>query len=363
MRALARREHSRRGRSASGCGEPGSCGRASARAVVEELEQRGLARRRPLRRRARASARRARAGRRGDPRSSSSATGLRPRRSRRPWAQLEPERERAERLVGAAERARRRLVCWPAGASTRTSSRRSRCTRALSGVRIGGLHSTFCLHLTCFRIGSLTFDTETIDERERRETSSSGALNRVGEARAPRLPIRACPGACGAGWAPRYGADNGSRPSSARPEVGSAHGRRHRDRHRPRSRSRALPSSGSTRSRARARRRRAARASCSLTEAKREAEALRREAQIEAREDAVRFRAEVEQELGSGARRSSRSRSASLAKEEDIDRKLTELTRREQGIADREMHTKQLQEELKEARGLASSESSSASRA
>src|SRR6187397_321219 len=39
-----------------------------------------------------------------------------------------------------------------------------------------------------------------------------------------------------------------------------------------------------------------------------------------------------------------------LAKEEDIDRKLTELARREQGVSDREVHTKQLQEELKETR-------------
>ena len=39
-----------------------------------------------------------------------------------------------------------------------------------------------------------------------------------------------------------------------------------------------------------------------------------------------------------------------VAKEEDIADKLTELTRREQGVADREVHTKQLQEELKEAR-------------
>ena len=34
----------------------------------------------------------------------------------------------------------------------------------------------------------------------------------------------------------------------------------------------------------------------------------------------------------------------------DIDRKLTELTRREQGVSDREVHTKQLQEDLKDAR-------------
>ncbi|MFL5970645.1 MAG: ribonuclease Y, partial [Gaiellaceae bacterium] len=39
-----------------------------------------------------------------------------------------------------------------------------------------------------------------------------------------------------------------------------------------------------------------------------------------------------------------------LAKEDEIDRKLTELTRREQGVSDREIHSKQLQEELKEAK-------------
>src|SRR5947208_3817085 len=39
-----------------------------------------------------------------------------------------------------------------------------------------------------------------------------------------------------------------------------------------------------------------------------------------------------------------------LAQEEEIDRKLTELSRREQGLADRETHAKQLQDELKAAR-------------
>ena len=87
-----------------------------------------------------------------------------------------------------------------------------------------------------------------------------------------------------------------------------------------------------------------------VSEAKREADALKREAQIEAREEAVRLRAEIEQEVA--ARRSEilKIEERVLAKEEDIDRKLTEFTRREQGIADREVHTKQLQEELKQAR-------------
>src|SRR5207249_1412166 len=38
------------------------------------------------------------------------------------------------------------------------------------------------------------------------------------------------------------------------------------------------------------------------------------------------------------------------SKEEEIDRKLTELSRREQGVSDRETHSRQLQEELKQAK-------------
>src|SRR5213596_3595235 len=87
-----------------------------------------------------------------------------------------------------------------------------------------------------------------------------------------------------------------------------------------------------------------------ISEARREAEALRREAQIEAREETVRLRAEIEQEVARRRGEILKIEERVLAKEEDIDRKLTEFTRREQGIADREVHTKQLQEELKEAR-------------
>ena len=87
-----------------------------------------------------------------------------------------------------------------------------------------------------------------------------------------------------------------------------------------------------------------------ITEAKREADALRREAQIEAREESIRLRAEIEQEVAGRRTEMLALEERVVAKEEDIDRKLTELTRREQGVADREVHTKQLQEELKEAR-------------
>src|SRR5215211_3742161 len=87
-----------------------------------------------------------------------------------------------------------------------------------------------------------------------------------------------------------------------------------------------------------------------VTEAKRDADAMRREAQIEAREEAVRLRAEVEQEIADRRAENLRIEERILAKEEDIDRKLTELGRREQGLNDREVHVRQLQEELKAAR-------------
>jgi ribonucrease Y len=87
-----------------------------------------------------------------------------------------------------------------------------------------------------------------------------------------------------------------------------------------------------------------------VSEAKREVEAVRRESVIEVREDSVRLKSEVEGEIAERRAEILKIEERVLAKEEDIDVKLTELTRREQGVADREVHTKQLQEELKEAR-------------
>src|SRR5213596_1318685 len=87
-----------------------------------------------------------------------------------------------------------------------------------------------------------------------------------------------------------------------------------------------------------------------VTEAKGEADALRREAQIEAREESIRLRSEIEQEVADRRAETVKIEERVLAKEEEIDGKLTELSRREQGVADREVHTRQLQEELKEAR-------------
>jgi ribonucrease Y len=84
-----------------------------------------------------------------------------------------------------------------------------------------------------------------------------------------------------------------------------------------------------------------------LAEARREAEALRRETQIEAREQSVRLRAELEEELKERRAEILRAEERLRAREEELAGKLTEITRREQGLADRETHTKELQEEYK----------------
>ena len=87
-----------------------------------------------------------------------------------------------------------------------------------------------------------------------------------------------------------------------------------------------------------------------LADANREADALRREAQIEAREESVQLRAAIEIELQERRAQMLKIEERVVGKEEESDQKLTELTRREQGIADREVHIRQLQEELKQAK-------------
>jgi ribonuclease Y len=84
-------------------------------------------------------------------------------------------------------------------------------------------------------------------------------------------------------------------------------------------------------------------------EAKRSAEAIRREAQIEAREEALKLRADVERELQGKRSEIIKIEERVLAKEGEIDGKLTEFERREQGLADRETHLKAMQEEAKAA--------------
>jgi ribonucrease Y len=87
-----------------------------------------------------------------------------------------------------------------------------------------------------------------------------------------------------------------------------------------------------------------------LDEARRDADATRREAQIEAREASVRARAEVEQEAIDRRERAAKLEERAVAREEELARRLREVERHEQGIADRELHAKSLQDELKHAR-------------
>jgi ribonucrease Y len=84
--------------------------------------------------------------------------------------------------------------------------------------------------------------------------------------------------------------------------------------------------------------------------AKRDAENLRRESEIEAREEAVRLRAEVDRETQERRAQITKLEERVLAKQDELEEKLTELLRREQGLADRETHIKELQAELKEAK-------------
>jgi ribonucrease Y len=84
--------------------------------------------------------------------------------------------------------------------------------------------------------------------------------------------------------------------------------------------------------------------------AKREAENLKRESEIEAREEAVRLRAEVDRETQERRGQITKLEERVLAKQDELEGKLTELLRREQGLADRETHIKELQVELKDAK-------------
>ena len=82
----------------------------------------------------------------------------------------------------------------------------------------------------------------------------------------------------------------------------------------------------------------------------REAETLRREGQIEAREQAVRLRAEIEQEIRDRRTAAAKIEERTLQREQELERKETEVARREQGLNDRETHVRELQEQLKSAR-------------
>jgi len=93
-----------------------------------------------------------------------------------------------------------------------------------------------------------------------------------------------------------------------------------------------------------------------VADAEREAETIRREAQVEARELAVRLRAQVDGEVQDRRVEIAKVEERVAQREIELEQKLDEVVRREQGIGDREVHLKQLQEELKGARDSALTE-------
>ena len=87
-----------------------------------------------------------------------------------------------------------------------------------------------------------------------------------------------------------------------------------------------------------------------LSDVEREVETRRREAEVEVREEAVRLRAEIEHEVQDRRVEIAKVEERVVRLEADIEGKLLELQRREQGANDRETHLKQLQEDLKTAK-------------
>ena len=86
-----------------------------------------------------------------------------------------------------------------------------------------------------------------------------------------------------------------------------------------------------------------------LADARREAEALRREATIDAREESLRVRAELEAELHARHQRVADDERRIGAKEEELESRLLDLARSAQGLSDRETHVTELQQELRRA--------------
>jgi len=90
-----------------------------------------------------------------------------------------------------------------------------------------------------------------------------------------------------------------------------------------------------------------------VADAEREAETIRREALVEAREGAVKLRSDVESEISDRRLEVAKVEERIAQREAEVDQKLLEVTRREQGIGDREVHLKQLQDEEKASRSRA----------
>ena len=89
-----------------------------------------------------------------------------------------------------------------------------------------------------------------------------------------------------------------------------------------------------------------------LEEARGEADALRRESELAAKEEAARVRGQTDRDLDERRSEMLEREQRSRLAEEELTRRHEELERRGQGLADREVHVKELQEELKAAKAL-----------
>jgi ribonuclease Y len=95
---------------------------------------------------------------------------------------------------------------------------------------------------------------------------------------------------------------------------------------------------------------RAAEAERLVSDARRDADAVRKEAEIAAKERMISLRSEVEQEVKERRIEAAKAEERVTARETLLEQKAGEVARREQGLDDRETHVRQLQEEIKRAK-------------
>ena len=87
-----------------------------------------------------------------------------------------------------------------------------------------------------------------------------------------------------------------------------------------------------------------------VADSERAAETIRREAEVAARESALALRSEIERELERRREDAARAEERLRVLEGELDRRGGDLQRREQGVNDREIHVRALQQELGELR-------------
>jgi ribonucrease Y len=90
-----------------------------------------------------------------------------------------------------------------------------------------------------------------------------------------------------------------------------------------------------------------------LDDARRDADAIRKEAELQAMEQALKIRQETETQLDERRAELAKIEERAIGREDLVRQKAAELERREQGIADRDQHVRQVQEEAKAAKDQA----------